>query len=86
MKYSYVPHGVCSQLYNIEIEDNQIKEIEIVGGCPGNTFGLSVLLKGMNVDDAISRLQGINCRGRGTSCPDQISLALDHYKEIKETN
>ncbi|MDU5262209.1 MAG: TIGR03905 family TSCPD domain-containing protein, partial [Clostridium celatum] len=49
-------------------------------GCPGNLFGISMLVKGMNIDEAIQKLQGIDCRGRGTSCPDQLSKALIEYK------
>lgn len=77
----YRTHRTCSREIDFEVEDNKIKSVDFVGGCPGNTMGLSMLLKGMDVDEAIERLSGIDCRGRGTSCPDQLALALKEYKE-----
>ena len=76
MKYTYEPEGVCSMQMNIEVEDEIIKSVEIIGGCAGNTKGVSVLVEGMKVDEAIKKLKGIDCRGRGTSCPDQLAIAL----------
>lgn len=74
---TYTPvGGVCSKLMMIDSEDNIIKNVQIVGGCQGNTQGLSRLLVGMEVEEAIRRLEGINCRERGTSCPDQLAQAL----------
>lgn len=81
MVYSYEPKGVCSMKMNIEVEDEIIKSVEIIGGCAGNTQGVSVLVAGMNIDEAIKRLKGIDCRGRGTSCPDQLAIALEQIKE-----
>lgn len=81
MKYSYEPKGVCSMQMNIEVEDNIIKSVEIIGGCAGNTQGIAALVAGMNIDEAIKRLKGIDCRGRGTSCPDQLAIALEQIKE-----
>ena len=72
----FKPVGVCSQLIRVDVEDNVIKSAELVGGCSGNTQGLSRLVKGMNVDEAISRLEGIKCGFRSTSCPDQLAQAL----------
>ena len=72
----FKPVGVCSQLVRVDVEDNVIKSAEFVGGCSGNTQGLSRLVKGMNVDEAISRLEGIKCGFRSTSCPDQLAQAL----------
>ena len=72
----FKPVGVCSQLIRVDVEDNVIKSAEFVGGCSGNTQGLSRLVKGMNVDEAISRLEGIKCGFRSTSCPDQLAQAL----------
>lgn len=77
---SYTPKGVCSRQINIEVEDNIIKSVQFVGGCHGNTQGISALIKGMDIDEAISRLDGIDCRGRGTSCPDQLAQALKSIK------
>ena len=79
--YSYKTSGVCSSVINLEIENNIIKNLEFVGGCSGNLSGIGSLVKGMNVDDVIVKLQGIDCRNRGTSCPDQLSKALIAWKE-----
>lgn len=76
-RVSYTPTGgVCSKMMIIDSEDNVITSVQIIGGCHGNTQGLSKLLVGMQVDDAIQRLEGIDCRERGTSCPDQLAQAL----------
>lgn len=80
MKYRYEPQGVCSSEMIIEIDDNIIKSIKVINGCEGNLKGISSLLIGMNIDDVIKRLKGIDCRGRGTSCPDQIATALIKIK------
>lgn len=77
MKYSYFPTGVCSRQINLGLDDNgKITSCEFVGGCSGNTQGICMLVKGMDAKDAVDRLKGIDCRGRGTSCPDQLSKAL----------
>lgn len=80
-RYEYIPNGVCSVKMIVECFDNIISDIEILGGCPGNAKGISKLCVGMNVDDAIDKLKGIDCRGRGTSCPDQLAKALTKLKE-----
>ena len=72
----YVTKGTCSTAINVEVENGIIQSEEFVGGCHGNTQGVAALVKGMEVEDAISRLEGIDCRGRGTSCPDQLAKAL----------
>ena len=77
----YKTHGVCSQEINFEIEGNKVGLVQFVGGCSGNTQGVSRLVEGMDVDDAIRRLEGIKCGFRPTSCPDQLSKALKEYKE-----
>ena len=71
MKITYRPKGVCSQLMDIEVEDGKIESVKITGGCSGNLQGISSLLKGMDVDEAISRMEGIRCGIKATSCPDQ---------------
>lgn len=76
MKYNYTPRGVCSRMIELDIEDDIIKECRYIGGCNGNTKGISALVVGMRVDEAIERLEGIDCGGRGTSCPDQLAKAL----------
>ena len=77
MEYRFKPKWVCSQEIVINVEDGVIQEVKFIGGCPGNTVGVASLLKGMKVEDAISRLKGIDCGGKGTSCPDQLSKALE---------
>lgn len=81
MVYQYEPKDVCSMQMNIEVEEKIIKSVQIIGGCAGNTKGVSVLVEGMNIDEAIKKLRGIDCRGRGTSCPDQLAIALEKIKE-----
>lgn len=73
---TYRPTGVYSVQYDIVLEDDVIADIKIYGGCDGNLKGISALLKGMKAQDAIERMSGIQCRTKGTSCPDQISKAL----------
>ena len=81
MNFTYIPKGVCSSKFDLEIEDNKIKSLSVTGGCNGNLKGISSLLKGMDVNEAISRLKGIECGFKKTSCPDQISKALEAYLE-----
>lgn len=81
MEYRFKPTGVCSQEMIIELEGNIIKKVTIVGGCAGNTVGVSNLVVGMNVDEAIRRLKGIPCGIKGTSCPDQLAKALEEAKK-----
>ncbi len=78
---SYKTHGTCSKEIQFEIEDHIIKEVRFIGGCMGNTQGVAALVKGYDIDEAIRRLKGIDCHGRGTSCPDQLAKALEEYKE-----
>ena len=80
MKITYRPRGVCSRLMEIEVEDDKIVSVQVTGGCDGNLKCISSLLRGMNVDEAISRMQGIRCGGKATSCPDQLSIALSQYQ------
>ncbi len=81
MKISYRPRGVCSRLMEIEIEDDKIRDVKVTGGCDGNLKGISKLLVGMDVDDAIERMQGIRCGFKNTSCPDQLAIALNEYRK-----
>ena len=83
MEYKYTPQGVCSMQMIFEIEDNVIKSLKIIGGCPGITIGVSRLVVGKSVDEVIEMLKGIPCGGRGTSCPDQVAVALEEYKKTK---
>lgn len=81
MEYRYKPVGVCSYEMIINVENDIIESVKIVGGCPGNSLGVSSLVKGMSIEDAIKRLKGIDCRGKGTSCPDQLAKALEFYRD-----
>ena len=76
MTINYIPRGVCSRAVHIEVEDHIIQNVQVVGGCNGNLQGISSLLKGMTVDEAIRRMDGIRCGAKSTSCPDQIAQAL----------
>ena len=69
---TYTTQGTCSQAIIVTIEDQQIVEVSFLGGCHGNTQGVAALVRGMAIEEAIKRLEGIDCRGRGTSCPDQL--------------
>lgn len=81
MIYKFIPKGVCSIQMIVDIEGDTIKTAEIIGGCAGNTVGLTNLLAGMKIDEAIKRLKGIPCGMRGTSCPDQFARGLEEIKE-----
>ena len=76
MTINYTPRGVCSRNITIEVTDGIIDSVKFMGGCHGNTQGVAALVKGMKVTEAIDRLEGINCNGKGTSCPDQLAKAL----------
>ena len=78
--FTYKPSGVCSRQIDIDIENDIVVNVVFTGGCSGNTQGVCALIKGMNVDEAISRLSGIHCGPRPTSCPDQLSKALTQAK------
>lgn len=73
----YKTKGVCSKEIHFEIEGDTIKSVKFIGGCSGNTQGVARLVEGMKVQEAINRLSGIDCGGKGTSCPDQLSKALE---------
>ena len=76
----YVTHGTCSTAIDVEVKDGIIESVKFTGGCNGNTQGVSALVKGMSVDEAISRLKGIKCGMRPTSCPDQLARALEQMR------
>ncbi|MBE6178143.1 MAG: TIGR03905 family TSCPD domain-containing protein [Rikenellaceae bacterium] len=73
---TYTTQGTCSQAIIVTVEDQQIVEVSFLGGCHGNTQGVAALVRGMAIEEAIKQLEGIDCRGRGTSCPDQLAKAL----------
>ncbi len=76
MTIQYTPRGVCSRAFTIQVEDGVIRSVQIMGGCDGNLKGISSLLLGMPVDEAVRRMEGIRCGNKPTSCPDQIAQAL----------
>ena len=76
MTITYRPKGVCSRLMRVEVEDGIIRQVEVQGGCSGNLQGISRLLVGMPVQQAIERIEGVRCGGKPTSCPDQLAKAL----------
>lgn len=73
----YKTHGTCSRMVTVEVDDGQIISCKFSGGCAGNTQGVSALVVGMRVEDAIKKLKGIRCGFKTTSCPDQLALALE---------
>lgn len=76
-QFNYSPKGVCSMQISFELDDQDVvHNVRFMGGCPGNTVGIATLAEGQKAQDLIARLQGINCHGRGTSCPDQLAKAL----------
>ena len=83
MEYVYNTQGTCSRQIIIQVNNGIIEQVTFVGGCNGNTKGISQLVKGRTVDEVIEKLQGITCGFRPTSCPDQLATAL---KQIKEKN
>lgn len=79
-EYSYNTRGVCSRKIDFEIEDGIVKNVRFLGGCNGNLQGIGKLVEGMKIEEVIEKLEGLNCNGKGTSCPDQLAKAL---KEIE---
>ena len=77
----FQPKGVCSNAIDVEMEEGIIKSVKFTGGCNGNTQGISRLVVGMKAEDAISRLKGIKCGFKSTSCPDQLACALEQMLE-----
>lgn len=80
----FQPKGVCCKMMQIRIKDDVIQDIEFVGGCNGNLSGIGVLVRGMNINDVITKLQGLPCGSRPTSCPDQLTKGLTAYIEQKQ--
>ena len=80
MQYQYKTSGTCSSLITFDVEDNKVKNVQFLGGCNGNLKGIGALVEGMAVDEAISKLEGITCGRKSTSCPDQLAQALKAAK------
>lgn len=76
--------GTCSRAIKVAINSNKIESVEFEGGCPGNLAGITALVEGMDIDDVITRVEGIRCGSRPTSCPDQLARTLRSFKEGQE--
>lgn len=83
MKFTYKTNGVCSRSIDIEIENDTLVSVAYTGGCNGNLKGISALVEGMGIDEVISRLEGIKCGFKSTSCPAQLAEALKGYRAQK---
>lgn len=83
-KYSYKTHGTCSRQIDVTLDGDVVSEVVFHNGCMGNTQGVAALVKGMKAEEAVARLSGIDCGGRGTSCPDQLARALTEMLNGKE--
>lgn len=84
MKFTYYPQGTCSSQIDFDLdEQNVIRDVQFIGGCHGNLQGISVLLRGMQATEAISKLRGIRCGYKNTSCPDQLANALSQAMDKK---
>jgi len=80
MHFEYKTKGTCSQYILFDIEDGKVTNLQFVGGCNGNLKGIGALTEGMDVDTVISRVEGIHCGMKATSCPDQLAQALKEAK------
>lgn len=78
--YQYKTKGTCSQMILFDVEDGTVRNVKFMGGCNGNLKGIGALVEGMKVDEVISRVEGITCGMKKTSCPDQLAQALKEYK------
>ena len=76
MQYEYKTKGTCSQRILFDVEEGKVKNVQFIGGCNGNLKGIAALVEGMNVEEVISRVEGIRCGMKSTSCPDQLAKAL----------
>ncbi len=74
--FTYATKGTCSRQIQFDIVDNKLTNVKFIGGCNGNTQGVAALVEGMTADEAIRRMEGIDCNGRGTSCPDHLAKAI----------
>jgi uncharacterized protein (TIGR03905 family) len=76
MQYEYKTKGTCARAILFDIEEGKLRNVQYIGGCNGNLKGIGALVEGMDVQEAISRLEGIKCGMKNTSCPDQLAQAL----------
>lgn len=80
MHYEYKTKGTCSQMIYFDVDGGKVSNVQFIGGCNGNLKGIGSLVEGMNIDDVISRVEGIKCGMKSTSCPDQLAKALKEAK------
>ncbi|MCG8471964.1 MAG: TIGR03905 family TSCPD domain-containing protein [Desulfobacterales bacterium] len=80
MRYRYKPQGVCAKAIEFTVESGVLRKLHFTSGCPGNLIGIQNLVEGMRVDEVITRLKGIPCGKKATSCPDQLVIALEAFK------
>lgn len=83
MQFEYQTKGTCSRSILFDVEDGKVKNVQFIGGCHGNLQGIGKLVEGMEIDDVISRIEGIHCGMKSTSCPDQLAQALKLAKNNK---
>ena len=79
MNVNFTPKGVCARNMSFDIEEGVIRNLKVTGGCNGNLKGIARLVEGMKIEDIVSKLEGIDCNGKGTSCPDQLAKAVRAY-------
>ena len=79
--YQYKTKGTCSQMICFDLEDNNVRNVQFFGGCNGNLKGIAALVEGMDIDEVITRVEGITCGMKKTSCPDQLAQALKAAKD-----
>ncbi len=79
-KYEFVPKGVCCRKMVVSVDNGIVRDVEFIGGCPGNTLGIASLIKGMKIEEVVSKLDGIKCGFKKTSCPNELAKFL---KDIK---
>ena len=80
MQYTYKTKSTCSREINFEVENGKVKNVQFIGGCNGNLKGIAALVEGMDIDEVISRVEGVTCGPKSTSCPDQLAQALKAAK------
>lgn len=81
---SYFSEGTCNNKIDILINKNIVESVKFIGGCPGSLIGISELVQGMDINEVIERLEGIKCGSKDTSCPDQLTKALQKYLEEEQ--
>lgn len=82
--FEYIPNGVCSSKMIFKIDGDTVLDVKVIGGCPGNSLGVSSLCKNQKIDYIIDKLEGIRCGYKTTSCPDQLAKALKSFKQKRD--